>query len=287
MRRTITLIIICMVTIAAVFPQTPPKVGLTLSGGGALGFAHIGVIQALEENGIKADYVAGTSMGAIIGVLYADGYSAMEMLEIIHKEKLYKIQKLLTLQSAISHMGMSSHEALIKTLHKLLPHNSFDSLQTPFSACVTNLDKGRHEYKSSGGNLAEFVAASASIPAVFEAAVIDGTTYVDGGVMNNLPAEALAMHHCDYIIGVDVLPFIPDVSKHNAIDVMLWSLRIMQGQNSQKGKELCDFLIESDAINEYHEFSFDKYREIYQYGYKAAIDYINKHPEMKKLAKRK
>lgn len=287
MRRFAITIFIFLTAISFAFAGKEPTIGIALSGGGALGFAHIGVIQALEENGIKADYIAGTSMGAIIGVLYADNYSATKMLEIIHSEKLYKIQKLLTLQSAVSHMGMSRHDALKKTLHKLLPHNSFDSLLTPFIACVTNLDLNRPEYKESGGNLAEYVAASASIPGVFEAAEIDTTIYVDGGVLDNLPAQALARHRCDYIIGVDVLPFIPNAPKYNAIDIMLWSLRIMQGQNSEKGKQLCDFLIESNAINEYHEFSFDKYREIYQYGYKAAIEYINAHPEMKKLAKKK
>lgn len=267
------------------FSQGNKKLGIALSGGGALGFAHIGAIQALEENGIKADCVSGSSMGAIIGALYAAGYSPVEMLKVISDKKLYKIQKLLTLQSAISNMGMSTHSVLQKALTELIPHNSFDSLKIPFTVCVTNLDSGIYEYKNHGKLLAEYVAASASIPGVFEAMKIEGITYVDGGVLNNLPAEILQEQGCKYIVGIDVLPFIPNADKHNAIDVAAWSLRSMQHQNAQSGIKVCNWLISSYAILEYHEFSFEKYKEIYQYGYRAAMQYIAQHPEIKEILK--
>ena len=139
-----------------------PRVGITLSGGGALGYAHIGVLQALEEHGIHPDCISGSSMGAIIGTLYAAGYSPKEMLAIVQKDKLYRINKLLTLQSAFTTTGMSSHKSLHRILLQLIPHNSFDSLPRRLTVCVTNLDSGESEYISSGDSLAEYVVASAS-----------------------------------------------------------------------------------------------------------------------------
>ena len=256
-----------------------PRVGITLSGGGALGYAHIGVLQALEEHGIHPDCISGSSMGAIIGTLYAAGYSPKEMLAIVQKDKLYRINKLLTLQSAFTTTGMSSHKSLHRILLQLIPHNSFDSLPRRLTVCVTNLDSGESEYISSGDSLAEYVVASASIPGIFETRTVGGHTYVDGGVLDNLPVRALRPQ-CDHIIAVDVLPFVKESRKSTSLDVMLWSIRLMQHSNSIPGRAAADWLIDSYALVEFHEFSFDKYREIYQYGYKAATEYLAAHPEL-------
>ena len=250
-----------------------------LSGGGALGYAHIGVLQALEEHGIHPDCISGSSMGAIIGTLYAAGYSPKEMLAIVQKDKLYRINKLLTLQSAFTTTGMSSHKSLHRILLQLIPHNSFDSLPRRLTVCVTNLDSGESEYISSGDSLAEYVVASASIPGIFETRTVGGHTYVDGGVLDNLPVRALRPQ-CDHIIAVDVLPFVRESRKSTSLDVMLWSIRLMQHSNSIPGRAAADWLIDSYALVEFHEFSFDKYREIYQYGYKAATEYLAAHPEL-------
>ena len=256
-----------------------PRVGITLSGGGALGYAHIGVLQALEEHGIHPDCISGSSMGAIIGTLYAAGYSPKEMLAIVQKDKLYRINKLLTLQSAFTTTGMSSHKSLHRILLQLIPPNSFDSLPRRLTVCVTNLDSGESEYISSGDSLAEYVVASASIPGIFETRTVGGHTYVDGGVLDNLPVRALRPQ-CDHIIAVDVLPFVKESRKSTSLDVMLWSIRLMQHSNSIPGRAAADWLIDSYALVEFHEFSFDKYREIYQYGYKAATEYLAAHPEL-------
>ncbi len=143
------------------------RIGIVLSGGSALGYAHVGALQALEDYGIKPQYVAGTSMGAIIGAFYAAGYSPQEILKLIQEKKLNSVNKLLSPQSGFFNTGMSSHDVLIRTMTELIPHNNFDSLELDFSLCVTNLDKGYLEYIDSGDNLAQYVAASASIPGVF------------------------------------------------------------------------------------------------------------------------
>lgn len=255
------------------------KIGLALSGGGALGFAHIGALQALEEHGVKPDLISGSSMGAIIGAIYCAGYSPAKIMRIIQAEKLYKLDKLMSPNLNFKQKGLSSHATLRATLKELIPHDCFDSLEIPFAVCVTNITSGIYEYYYSSKGIVEYVVASASIPGVFDPVVIKNTTYVDGGVLNNLPAEILHQKGCDYIIGVDVLPFLP-IEKKTIIDITLWSIRLMQHSNTQNGIKYCNWLIESNAIEKYNEFEFDKYKEIYQYGYKAMTEYIHSHPEM-------
>ena len=200
-------------------------------------------------------------------------------MRIIQAEKLYKLDKLMSPNLNFKQKGLSSHATLRATLKELIPHDCFDSLEIPFAVCVTNITSGTYEYYYSGKGIVEYVVASASIPGVFDPVVIKNTTYVDGGVLNNLPAEILHQKGCDYIIGVDVLPFLP-IDKKSILDITLWSIRLMQHSNTQNGIKYCNWLIESNAIEKYNEFEFDKYKEIYQYGYKAMTEYIHSHPEM-------
>ena len=162
--------------------RSTPEVGVVFSGGGALGLAHIGAIKALEEAGIEPKYVAGTSMGAIIGVMYAAGYSADEIMEIVKDRRLYKVGHLMTWRSALRSNGMSSQKTLLRELSEFIPYNSFDSLERKFMVCVTNVETAEPVYRSKGDNLREFVAASASIPAVFESIVIDEAPLTNRGM---------------------------------------------------------------------------------------------------------
>ena len=251
------------------------EVGLVLSGGGALGFAHIGAIKALEEYGIEPAYVAGSSMGAIIGVMYAAGYSADDIMQIIKEERLYKVGRLMTTQSAFRNEGFSTHKTLLRELAELIPHNSFDSLERKFMVCVTNVETGEAVYQHEGGNLKEYVAASASIPGAFEPIVIDSVRYVDGGVTDNLPvSQLLTLNPQLFIIGVDVLPFVENFEAKNSIDMLLWMSRLFQSKNMDPNRAKCDWLIQSFALKEYHGFEFKRYKEIYQYGYDAMKAHI-------------
>lgn len=251
------------------------EVGLVLSGGGAFGFAHIGAIKALEEYGIEPAYVAGSSMGAIIGVMYAAGYSADDIMQIIKEERLYKVGRLMTTQSAFRNEGFSTHKTLLRELAELMPHNSFDSLERKFMVCVTNVETGEAVYRHEGGNLKEYVAASASIPGAFEPIVIDSVRYVDGGVTDNLPvSQLLTLNPQLFIIGVDVLPFVENFEAKNSIDMLLWMSRLFQSKNMDPNRAKCDWLIQSFALKEYHGFEFKRYKEIYQYGYDAMKAHI-------------
>ena len=255
------------------------KIGLVLSGGGALGYAHLGVIQALEEHGISPQYIAGTSMGAIVGVMYADGYMPEDILEIVKEDKLNNILSLVNLQSIKINSGASNHKALYKVLHEKLSTNSFEHLKKQYYVCVTDFDRGEYRIIHKGNKLVEYVVASSSIPGVFETETIDKTTYVDGGTLNNFPAQAIR-DKCDVLIGVDVLPFLDNSNKNTAVSVVAWSIRLMQHQNSLPGRQLCDFLIEPDAVRTYHGFNFDKYLQIYENGYQSMNRYLDAHPEL-------
>lgn len=267
--------------------QGQEKVGFALSGGGALGYAHVGVLQAFSEVGIYPDAIAGASMGALIGSLYAAGYNSDYVLDLVKRDKLYRVNKLITLQNAFTNTGMSGHRVLYEVLPEAFGTDSFEGLKMPFYLSVTDIKNARSVIKSEGGNLVDYVIASTSIPGVFETVLINNIEYVDGGVLNNLPAEPLK-DVVDVIIGVDVLPLHPKDLPANSFGYMIEALRIMQHQNSQGGRDVCEYIIEPRAIDEYNEFSFDKYREIYQYGYQAAKEYIAKNPEMvKRLSKKK
>jgi len=268
-----------------VFPvsETHNAIGLCLSGGAALGFAHIGVIQALEEHGIVPQYIAGSSMGAIIGTFYAAGYSPAEMLELIKEDKLYKISKLMTFRPAFFKTGLSNHSMLRALLHELIPHNSFELLQKKLSICVVNLNKAEWEIVESGNELDKWVAASASIPGVFETIKEEEVYYVDGGLLNNMPAQGIAPF-CKTIIGVDVIPHVVPSKLNKPTDTLAFSFRAVQHQNSTEGRALCRFINEPKAIEEFHEFNFEAYQAIYQHGYDATMKYIEQNPEIMKLS---
>jgi NTE family protein len=264
------------------FSSRNDALGLCLSGGGALGFAHIGAIQSLEDHGIVPQHVVGSSMGAIVGALYAGGYSPADMLRMIKEDKLYKITKLMTFHPTFLKSGLSNHHILRSLIHELIPHNSFENLKKKLHLCVVNLNKAQWEIVDSGNELDKWVAASATIPGVFEAVKDRDTYYVDGGLLNNMPAQGIE-EFCQTIIGVDVIPHIVPAELSKPIDTLAFAVRAMQHQNSREGRDMCRFLIEPRSIEKYHEFSFEAYQDIYQYGYTAATKCIVENPEMMKF----
>jgi NTE family protein len=258
------------------------SLGICLSGGGALGFAHIGVLQSLEDHGIFPTHIVGSSMGAIIGTLYAEGYTPAEMLQLVKTDKLYKVTTLMTFRPSFLKSGLSTHAMLLSLIHELVPHNSFEQLKKRMHICVVNLNVAEWEIIDSGNSLDKWVAASASIPGVFETMLDGEINYVDGGLLNNMPAQGLS-GLCRTIIGVDVIPLKTPAQLKKPIDTLAFSVRAMQHQNSKEGRSLCQFIIEPQAIEEFHEFSFDAYQAIYQYGYSAATKYIVDNPEIMML----
>jgi NTE family protein len=246
-----------------------PKFGIDLSGGGARGIAHIGVLEALENFGIKPRVVSGTSMGAIVGVFYAAGFSPREMLKIMMERKFHKMINWHRPFSGLIDMGQVQ-----KVMSEMIGEDDFSSLKMPFYCAVTNLNSGLEEIKTEG-KLFQWVMASASIPVVFEPQIIDGQTYVDGGLLKNLPAEAIR-EKCQVLIGVHVNHNGPEEEVKGLKAIAERAFRLGIAQNVEDSKRICDFVIEPPEARNYSTFAFNKVEEIYQLGYDATVKQIMK-----------
>lgn len=265
------------------FSQTSPRIALVLSGGGALGYAHIGVLQALDESGIKPSIIAGTSMGAIVGALYSQGYSGKQLFEFVKQRRLNTLYRNIHVSFLNINRGLGSYKHVKNLLNDAIPHNSFDSLGIPFICVGTNIQTGKPEVRCSGSNLAEWVLASASIPIVFKPQLIDGEYYCDGGFVDNLPANYLPEDNYDICIGIDLVPSEkPNTdnyfsNKYSASDIYC---NMILDINSIKGREKCDYIIQPHKDVKYGLLDFRKYKILYQRGYDAMKEWIESHPEI-------
>ncbi|MBN1987347.1 MAG: patatin-like phospholipase family protein [Prolixibacteraceae bacterium] len=247
--------------------HTKVRFGIALSGGGARGIAHIGVLEALEKYGIKPQIISGTSMGAIVGVFYAAGYSPKEILEIVSSRRFHKL-----INWHMPFSGLIDMDKVMEVMKDKIEKDDFSALKIPFFCAVTNLNSGLFEIKSEG-NLFQWVLASASIPVVFEPQIIDGQTYVDGGLLNNLPAASIR-NKCQVLIGVHVNHNGPEEDVKGLMTVAERCFRLGIAQNVEESKKLCDFLIEPPQTREYTTFNFNKAQEIYEVGFKETEKYI-------------
>lgn len=247
------------------------KIGLALSGGGARGVAHIGVLKALAENGIEIDCVSGASAGAIIATLHAAGLSIDQMLEIVAESSLFKAFKLV-----VPNTGLTSLSYLKGKLTELISLDDFSILSKPVFIAISNLNKGTLVVKSDGP-LFDVVTASSSVPLIFKPVEIAGETYVDGGLLCNLPVEPLK-EVADYIIGVDVMPSVEVENKslNGWVGITTRCFELSIHANTIPQKKLCDQVVEVKGVVKYHIFQFNKYKEIYELGYQAAMEKMDK-----------
>jgi NTE family protein len=281
--KFLTLILIMALSIGsekAIAQEQKPKVGVFLSGGGALGFAHIGMLQAMEEVGITPDYVAGASMGALVGAVYSAGHSPEEIKKIVLDEKLYRKSRLFSLSGAkVKGVSLSSHKKVRRILEKYIGTDNFAELQRHYMVSVSNLTQSTTEVKDSGGHLIDWVLASMSIPAVFEPVVMDGNIYIDGGSLNHFPTKEIR-EKVDILIGVDVMPERDTLVIKNIPDMISSYVHSVAMISGKEGRALCDYLIDSPAINYYRIMDFEKFEEIYNYGYETMKKYLEDHPEL-------
>ncbi|WP_337251783.1 patatin-like phospholipase family protein [Maribacter halichondriae] len=172
------------------------SVGLVLSGGGVRGMAHIGVIRALEEHAVSAKIVSGSSVGALVGALYANGTSVADMLSFFKETPLFKYNFF-----TIMKPGLVDTERYFEVFQRYFPEY-FEELKRELYVVATNMQKGEEEFFSSG-ELVRPLLASAALPPVFSPLEINNCFYADGGIMNNFPLEPLK-NKVDYIIGSNV-----------------------------------------------------------------------------------
>lgn len=274
-----------------------PKIGLVLSGGGAKGFAHIGVLKVLEEAGIKIDYIGGTSMGSIIGGLYASGYNATQIDSIFKKTNFDELindyiprssknfygkknDELYAIVLPFSNFRVGIPEALSKGMYNYnllssLTRNvrhvrDFNKLPTPFLCIGTNIETGE-EVLLNKGNLVQAMMASAAFPSLFTPVEIDGKLLVDGGVVNNYPIKEVRNLGADIIIGVDVQDdLLNRKSLKNATRILVQITNLQSIDKMKKKIKDTDVYIKPD-IRDYGVISFDKGEEIIRKGEEAAF----------------
>ncbi|MEW4923494.1 patatin-like phospholipase family protein [Algibacter sp. 2305UL17-15] len=278
-----------------------PKVGLVLSGGGAKGLAHIGVLKVIDSLGVKIDYVAGTSMGAIVGSLYASGYSGKELDSIFNSldfdriinDNLPRVSKAfyersnsekyaitlpfenfkLKLPSAFSR-GQNTYNLFSKLMLHVNHIKEFENLPIPFFCVSTNVENGKQVILDKG-NLPLAVVASGALPSLFQPVTINGEILIDGGVVNNYPVDELKAKGMDVIIGVDVQDALVNRDELTSAPDVLFQINNFRTINDMKLKsKKTDIYIKPDIRN-FNVVSFDQGNEIIANGKKAALAYVD------------
>ncbi|WP_299528454.1 patatin-like phospholipase family protein [uncultured Lutibacter sp.] len=268
------------------------KVGLVLSGGGAKGLAHVAVLKVLEEAGVRVDYIGGTSMGAIVGSLYASGYNAKELDSIVKSINFYKLltndlprkskpfyekengeKYALSLPIRGKKVGipraLSEGQNVLNLLTELTQHvnniNDFSELPIPFVCIATNLETGE-QVTLNKGFLPEAVKASGSFPTLLAPVMIDGKLLTDGGIVNNFPVDEVKAMGADIIIGVDIQGGLEAKDElDSAVKILDQIVGFQMYKNSDSKYENVDLLIQPN-VDDYNVVSFDKMDEIMNIG---------------------
>lgn len=244
--------------------QKLKKLGLALSGGGAKGFAHIGVFKMLEECALLPDVIAGTSVGALMGALYADGYRADEIKELFTGREFSEFAQLQLPKS-----GLFDSKRFRYFLKRHLRAKNIEDLQIPMVIVATDLDNGvSHEFRS--GPIVDAVTASCSIPIIFSPVIINGIHYVDGGLFHNFPVSIIR-EECQRVIGVNVSPLVPQKYKQTIFHIAERSYHYMFRANTLEDREMCDVLIEAEEFGLYKTFDLENVGQIARIGYMAAV----------------
>lgn len=303
--KKFALFVFILFTYQASFAQDTikkPKIGLVLSGGGAKGFAHVGVLKVLESAGIKIDYIGGTSMGAVIGGLYASGYNATQIDSIVRvtnfdnllmdyiprtSKSFYEKRndELYALILPFDNFKIGAPQSLSKGIfnynlfNKLTLHvrhvRDFNQLPIPFLCMATDIELG-HQVILDKGVLAQALFASSALPSVFSPVILDGRFLIDGGVTNNYPIDEVRKLGADIIIGVDVQNGLRDREQLKDATKILFQITNLQTIEKMKlNSKNTDIYIKPD-IKEYGAVSFEKAKEIILRGEEAAFSVYEK-----------
>ena len=176
------------------------KIGLALSGGGARGFAHVGVLKALVENEVPIDLIAGTSAGSFVGGAFAAGLSVDEILEIGRQITWFGVAGF-----SYSPKGFLSNAPMGAFIEKHFPISKLEDLRIPFAACACDLETGQEVVLKDSGSLAHAIRASCAIPGVFVPVADDGRQLVDGGLVSPIPTKVVQKMGADIVIAVDLI----------------------------------------------------------------------------------
>lgn len=239
------------------------KTGLVLSGGGARGVAHLGVLQYLQENKIRPSIISGVSAGALVAAFFADGYSPSEILNFFTSKKMYNLIRLTFPKS-----GFMKVNGLKDILSKNLRSKNIEDLQLPIVIAATNFNTGKIEYFQQG-NLIDALLASTAIPVLFEIHKINETLYFDGGIMDNLPIKPI-LGKCRKYLAVHVNP-IGELKKVNGpMQVAERAFHLAIAAELENKKQLIDTFIEPPELTHFGMLDVKKSKEIFDIGYHHA-----------------
>ncbi|MEO1054044.1 MAG: patatin-like phospholipase family protein [Bacteroidota bacterium] len=239
------------------------NLALVLSGGGIRGVAHLGVIKALEEEGITFSIISGASAGSIVGALYSYGYSPDESLEIIDKTNFFKF-----LRPALSLNGILKVEKMGEVIQKYLPEDSFEALKIPLVVTAVDLNKGIPAYFEKG-ELVKPILASCCIPVIFDPVTIGETHYIDGGILDNLPVEPV-LSRSDKVIASHCNPIDDNYQLKNVKTLLERTMLMAINGNTKQSKLWCDLVIEPPALSKVGGFETNRVKEIFNVGYDYA-----------------
>lgn len=271
---TASLLAACITPQGPTQAQTPPvaeprkpKVALVLGGGAARGFAHVGVIRALEQEKIPVDMVVGTSVGSLIGAIYASDMNSFELewtAFSLEKDDLFDYGLL----GAFTGMGVVKGDKIEAFVHNKIKAPAIENLKLPFAAVATDLNRGTRVILDHG-SVAKAVHASSAIPGVFEPVAYQGKLLVDGGVMENIPISVAREKGADIVIAVDISENVNNFNITNIMDVTIQAVNIMFDENVKNKKKDADILI-APAVGDVAMLDFTQKKRCMQAGIDAA-----------------
>lgn len=237
------------------------KLGLALSGGGARGIAHAGALKAIEESGLRPDVIAGVSAGSVIAVLYAGGVRPEDMPAVFEGASFTKL-----VEFRLGGGGLFKFDGFRRRImHAIAPAKNLEDLKIPTIIGATDLDNGKSVYFDHGA-IGERMMASCSIPIVFQPVRIGGVSYVDGGVLRNLPSRALR-DDCERLIGINCSPMTPYRRSNSMLDIAMRTYNLMLRHNVEEDQQICDLAIETRDISAYGVFNLKDIQKVFNSGY--------------------
>lgn len=247
------------------------NVGLVLSGGGARGIAHIGVLKALKEKDITITHVAGTSAGAIVGSLFSAGHSWDVILDFFKNTSLFNYKKYAGFKP-----GFIDTEKFYNDLKPYFIKDDFSTLKNKLVVTATDLMTGELKFFRKG-ELIKPILASAAVPGVFTPVKVGENVYIDGGILNNFPVKPL-LKKCNKIIGVHVNPLESTTFSElkHSYQVVNRAFQISLENQSFSKFSKCDIIIAPESLNKYGIFGLKNVEAIFNIGYEAALKALDK-----------
>ncbi|MFD1314151.1 patatin-like phospholipase family protein [Namhaeicola litoreus] len=241
------------------------KIGLILSGGGVRTMAHIGLIKCLNEENIKIDAIGGTSAGAVVAAMYANGYETKEMLDFFKNTSLFRYSLY-----TFSKPGIIDSEKFISTFKKIFPRDAFEQLRIPTYITATNLLSGKLRYFTKGELIRPLIASSA-LPPVFSPIEINGELYCDGGILDNFPIQPLKKS-TDVLIGSFINP-LENISKNQIDSTLKLIYRVYQiGLDAKDIKKFkhCNYVFIPQNLKKIGVLDTKSIEQSFQLGYEQA-----------------